>query len=64
MQMDLVIMSEKKNEENEDEEGKKRKIDIMKQENDGYGYILTAIEVLSRYAFVRPIKRKTGDDTA
>ena len=64
IQMNIKIMSEKKNDENEDEEGKKRKIDIMKQENDGYGYILMATEELSQYAFAERIKRKTGDDIA
>ena len=29
--------------------------------NKNYNYLLTVIDVLSRYAFVRPLKRKTGD---
>jgi transposase InsO family protein len=30
------------------------------EENDGYNYLLTVIDVFSRYAWVRPLKRKTG----
>jgi transposase InsO family protein len=29
-------------------------------ENDGYNYLLTVIDVFSRYAWARPLKRKTG----
>ena len=31
-------------------------------ENDGYGYIVAAIEVLSRYAFAIPTKKKTKEE--
>ena len=31
--------------------------------NDGYRYILTCIDVLSKYAWAVPLKRKTGGDT-
>ena len=48
LQMDLVIMSKKE----------------MPQENDGYENILTSIEVLSRFAFTEPVKKKTGEETA
>ena len=30
------------------------------EQNDGYNYLLTVIDVFSRYAWVRPLKRKTG----
>lgn len=33
----------------------------LASENDGYNYILTVIDVLSKYAWAIPIKRKTGD---
>ena len=32
----------------------------LKKENDGYVYILTCIDVLSKYAWVVPLKDKTG----
>ena len=35
----------------------------LSQYNDNYNYILTVIDVLSKYAFAIPIKRKTGDFT-
>ncbi|RYA73623.1 hypothetical protein DD595_24885 [Enterobacter cloacae complex sp. 4DZ3-17B2] len=31
-------------------------------ENKGYKYLLTVIDVFSKYAWARPVKRKTGDD--
>ena len=31
---------------------------MFKRENDNFGYILTAIDVLSKYAFTVPIKTK------
>ena len=33
----------------------------LSQYNDNFNYILTAIDVLSKYAWAIPIKRKTGD---
>ena len=33
----------------------------LSQYNDNYNYILTVIDVLSKYAWAIPIKRKTGD---
>ena len=36
----------------------------MSQYNDNYNYILTVIDVLSKYAWAVPIKRKTGDFTS
>jgi hypothetical protein len=35
----------------------------LKQENDGYSYIAIYIDVLSRFAFARPLKRKTPQET-
>ena len=32
------------------------------KENDGYDYIVVAIEVLSRYAFAIPRKKKTNEE--
>ena len=46
--MDLVMMSKKG----------------MPQENYGYENILTSIEVLSRFAFTEPVKKKSGKETA
>ena len=34
------------------------------RENKGYHFILVVLDVFSRYAFARPIKRKTGPETA
>ena len=34
----------------------------LSQYNDNYNYILTVIDMLSKYAFAIPIKRKTGDN--
>ena len=31
-------------------------------ENNGFNYILTVIDVFSKYAFAREIKRKIGND--
>ena len=30
--------------------------------NKNYKYLLTCIDVYSRYAFVKPLKNKTGDE--
>ena len=35
-------------------------ITSLKQFNDGYGYILTVIDVLSRYAWAKPLLTKSG----
>ena len=35
-------------------------VQSLNKENDGYKYLLTVIDILSRYAFVVPIKNKTG----
>lgn len=35
-----------------------------KRENGGYAWILFAIDVFSRYVWTRPLKRKTGENTA
>ncbi|XP_031552318.1 uncharacterized protein LOC116289512 [Actinia tenebrosa] len=35
-----------------------------KPANDGMGWILFVVDVLSRYCWVRPLKRKTGEETA
>ena len=32
----------------------------FKKDNDGYGFLLTVIDVLSKYAWVVPLKEKTG----
>jgi transposase InsO family protein len=32
------------------------------RENNGYNYLLTVIDIFSKYAWARPIKRKSGDD--
>ena len=34
----------------------------MSKSNDGYRYILTCIDILSKYAWVFPLKTKTGSD--
>jgi hypothetical protein len=34
----------------------------LKKENDGYAYIAVFIDVLSRYVFARPLKRKTPQE--
>jgi len=36
----------------------------ISKQNKGYHYLLTVIDVLSRFAFVRPVKRKTASDVA
>ena len=33
-------------------------------DNDGYKYILTTVDTLSKYAFARPLKTKTGSEVA
>jgi hypothetical protein len=35
----------------------------LKKENDGYAYIAVFIDVLSRFVFARPLKRKTPQET-
>lgn len=37
---------------------------LIDKENDGYRYILTVIDMLSRYAWARAIKSKRGEDVA
>lgn len=32
----------------------------LQQENDGYRYLLTVIDVFSKYAWAKPLKKKTG----
>ena len=32
--------------------------------NDGYKYLLTGIDVFSKYAFAKPLKSKTGQEVA
>ena len=54
LQMDLVIMSVVKTEKGRE----------MKEKNDGYQNILTSIEVLSRFAFTKPLKTKTGEEVS
>ena len=34
------------------------------RENNGYRYILTVVDVMSRFAFARPIKHKNGQEVA
>ena len=34
------------------------------RQNKGYNYILIVLDVFSRYAFARPLKSKTGKETA
>lgn len=36
----------------------------MSQENDGYAWVLVAMDVLSRYAWIVPLKHKSGPETA
>lgn len=36
----------------------------LQSQNRGYRYILTVIDVLSRYGFARPLKTKTGNEVA
>ena len=35
-------------------------MDSLSKYNNGFKYILTVIDVLSKYAWVEPIKTKTG----
>ena len=35
---------------------------MQKYEDEGYRYILTVIDVFSRYAWAKPLKRKTGEE--
>ena len=35
-------------------------MDSLSKENNGYKYILTVIDVLSKYAWVEPLKTKSG----
>lgn len=34
----------------------------LKEDNEGYRFLLTCIDVLSRYAWVKPLKTKSGKD--
>lgn len=36
----------------------------LQSQNKGYRYILTAIDILSRHGFARPLKTKTGNEVA
>ena len=36
----------------------------IKRQNNGYAYILTCIDILSRYAWARPLKTKQGSEVA
>ena len=36
-------------------------MDSLSKNNNGYKYILTVIDVLSKYAWVEPLKTKTGE---
>ena len=35
-------------------------VQALKRDNDGYRFLLTVIDVLSKYAWVVPLKDKTG----
>ena len=37
-------------------------MDSLSKENNGYKYILTVIDVLSKYAWVEPLKTKSGEN--
>ena len=37
-------------------------MDSLSKYNNGFKYILTVIDVLSKYAWVEPIKTKTGEN--
>ena len=36
-------------------------MDSLSKHNNGYKYILTVIDVLSKYAWIEPLKTKTGE---
>lgn len=36
----------------------------FKRQNQGYRYLLTVIDVFSKFAFVKPLKNKTGDEVS
>lgn len=36
----------------------------LKKYNDGYNYLLTVIDVFSKHAWVRPLRKKTGTDVS
>ena len=36
-------------------------IDLLSKHNNGYRYILTVIDVLSKFAWIEPMKTKTGE---
>ncbi len=38
--------------------------DSLSTHNNGYKYVLTVIDVLSKYAWVEPLKSKTGESLA
>ena len=54
LQMDLVIMSV----------GKTEKGREMIRQNDGYQNTITSIEILSRFAFMKKLKTKKGQEVA
>jgi len=35
-----------------------------RKENRGYGYLLTCIDIFSKFAWARPLKTKSGDEVA
>ena len=37
-------------------------MDSLSKENNGYKYVLTVIDVLSKYAWVGPLKTKSGEN--
>ncbi len=37
-------------------------MDSLSKENNGYKYILTVIDVFSKYAWVEPLKTKSGEN--
>ena len=39
-------------------------VSLLKKENKGYVFLLTVIDLFSRYAWVRPLKSKRGEEVA
>ena len=39
-------------------------VSLLSRQNGGYRYILTVIDIFSRYAWARPLKTKRGDEVA
>ena len=39
-------------------------VGLIAKDNEGYRYILTVIDIFSRYAWARPLKSKRGEDVA